>query len=318
LAIGYLLLAITARREAPRCSVAKLGQMGSKFVGRTIFKLRFFPVSFAKFQPDSCRFLSIHREGSVLRAAIAFAFEYEFADLVERANDFLGPTESTYFGNLEFIRRRQSYLLGRYAAKLALARLWGERDLKSIEILRGVFDQPIVSHARSESLAVSMSHSATMATALAFPAGHPMGIDVELIDPKHGHTLRSQMSGEEVSWIEQAQHRELELATAMWTAKEALSKVLCAGLMSPVQIYNLSELHSIEDKTWEAFFCNFAQYKVIMWLENPFVLSIVLPKRSTLGEDWNQAVRTSIRAAHQRNRQPDGTSAETEAQGDAS
>jgi 4'-phosphopantetheinyl transferase len=235
----------------------------------------------------------------VLRAAIGFAFEYQFAGLAEGAGDFLGPTESIYFANLEFIRRQRSYLLGRYAAKLALAKLSGKQDLKSIEILRGVFDQPIVSSSSPESLGVSMSHSGTMATALAFQAGHPMGIDVELIDPKHGHTLRSQLSIEEVSWIEQTRHREIELATAVWTAKEALSKVLCSGLMSPVQIYNLSEFHSIGYEIWEGFFRNFAQYKAIMWVENPFVLSIVLPKRSTLDQEWNQAVRTSIRAANQ-------------------
>jgi phosphopantetheinyl transferase len=32
---------------------------------------------------------------------------------------------------------------------------------------------------------------------------------------------------------------------ALWTAKEALSKVLCTGLMSPVEIYNLSEFSRI-------------------------------------------------------------------------
>jgi 4'-phosphopantetheinyl transferase len=227
--------------------------------------------------------------------ALAFAFEREFVGLVQRAHHFLGPTESAYFSNLQFIRRQRSYLLGRYAAKLALGKLSGEPNLQSIEILRGVFDQPVVSHAGSTSFGVSMSHSATMAAALAFPTAHPMGIDIELIDPKHDQTLRSQLSAEEISWIRQADVSELELATALWTAKEALSKVLCSGLMSPIHIYNLSELRSIGHKFWEGSFQNFGQYRAVMWIEDSLGLSVVLPKRSSLNEDWNQAIRTSIR-----------------------
>jgi 4'-phosphopantetheinyl transferase len=223
----------------------------------------------------------------VLNAVLAFAFEHEFSDLAERANDFLGPVESAYFANLHVIRRQRSYLLGRYAAKLALRELVQESDLRAIEIARGVFDQPIVLCARKQGWGVTISHADSVAVALAFPAGHPMGIDVEPIDSTHYQTLRSQLSADEITRVKEAGGQELELATAIWTAKEALSKVLCSGLMSPMHIYSLSEFRLIGPRIWEALFQNFAQYKATIWIGDRWVLSIVLPKRSTLGEGWD-------------------------------
>jgi 4'-phosphopantetheinyl transferase len=79
----------------------------------------------------------------------------------------------------------------------------------------------------------------------------------------------------------------LEIATALWTIKEALSKVLCTGLMAPIQVYNLTEFQPIDSGIWESLFQNFGQYKAVTWIGSSHVLSLVLPKRSSLSLECN-------------------------------
>jgi phosphopantetheinyl transferase (holo-ACP synthase) len=106
-------------------------------------------------------------------------------------------------------------------------------------------------------------------------------------------TILSQLSNQETQWIE-AGAEKLQLATALWIAKEALSKVLCTGLMSPVQIYNLSEFRRDSSGNWEGTFQNFGQYKTMTWIGTSHAVSIVLPKRSTIvnGREIREAFLT--------------------------
>ncbi len=106
-----------------------------------------------------------------LRPAQVIVFDDPASHLTEFAAEFLGPRENAYFSTLRFARRQQSYLLGRYAAKLALRDLLAEPDLRAIEIVRGVFEQPVVQCARSHRWCVSISHADSLAVVVAFPAG---------------------------------------------------------------------------------------------------------------------------------------------------
>ena len=121
-----------------------------------------------------------------------------------------------------------------------------------------------------------------------------MGLDAERIDLTRYETILSQLSNQETQWIEANAEHKLQLATALWTAKEALAKVLCTGLMSPVQIYNLSEFNRISSGNWEGLFENFAQYTTTTWIGTSHAVSIVLPKRSTIvnGRDIRDAFLT--------------------------
>jgi phosphopantetheinyl transferase (holo-ACP synthase) len=90
---------------------------------------------------------------------------------------------------------------------------------------------------------------------------------------------------QETEWIEANAEHKLQLATVLWTAKEASSKVLCTGLKSPVQIYNLSEFSRISSGNWEGHFQNFGQYKTATWIGTSHAVSIVLPKRSIIANE---------------------------------
>jgi hypothetical protein len=72
--------------------------------------------------------LSIRRAEIGLQAPLVMALAEDTGWLNEVAAQFLGPIEAAYFSTLRSERRRKSYLLGRYAAKLALREPLAEPD----------------------------------------------------------------------------------------------------------------------------------------------------------------------------------------------
>jgi 4'-phosphopantetheinyl transferase len=72
--------------------------------------------------------------------------------------------------------------------------------------------------------------------------------------------------------------------TLTWTIKEALSKVLRTGLMTPFEIFCLQSIQ-FENNKWVSQFKNFAQYQAISFQLGKFICSIVCPKRSQIQID---------------------------------
>jgi 4'-phosphopantetheinyl transferase len=233
------------------------------------------------------------REGQHIDTVFGFVFAHEFPALVRHTAEFLAPPEAAYFAGLRFLPRQQSFLLGRYAAKLALQYALQAPDLKAIEIDRGVFEQPLVSYLSAKTPGVTISHCNEIAVALAFPAGHPMGVDIERIDAARMMTIQSQLSPLECRWARAAGADEITVSTLIWTAKEALSKALTCGLMSPIEILNLSEFYPLGNRVWGGLFHNFAQYKFVGWINRTLAMSVVLPKKSNTegkGLDFDAAI----------------------------
>jgi 4'-phosphopantetheinyl transferase len=227
--------------------------------------------------------LDFTREEKRIRGALVLVFDDQAFSVNELAGEILGPIEAGYFATLRFGPRQRSYLLGRYAAKLGLSKVVRERDLRDIEVTRGVFEQPVVQG--QEGFSVTISHTGSLAGALAYPTGHPIGIDIEVIEPARYQTILTQLSEPEKRLIETSITDRYQIATALWAAKEALSKVLTTGLMSPIQIYNLTEFQRLDSGTWEGLFQNFAQYKAKVWTGSSYAFAMVFPKRSVLGLD---------------------------------
>jgi hypothetical protein len=82
--------------------------------------------------------------------------------------------EAAYFSTLHHVVRQNSYLLGRYTAKLALSELFSEKDLRAVEVGRGVFEQPIVQYVGNPGYSVTIRHAGTVAVALGYPVEHAM------------------------------------------------------------------------------------------------------------------------------------------------
>src|SRR5258707_7186711 len=143
--------------------------------------------------------LHIQRGETYLTAVLVMALEDGPGSFTELAAEFLGPLETAYFSTLRSERRQKSYLLGRYAAKLALREPLSERNHKVVEILKGVFEQPIVHSARKGGPGHTIRQPDSLPVCIASAAGHPFTIDVEPIDQQRHRTMLSQLSPQQRS-----------------------------------------------------------------------------------------------------------------------
>ncbi|MFX0197996.1 MAG: 4'-phosphopantetheinyl transferase [Candidatus Hodarchaeota archaeon] len=199
---------------------------------------------------------------------------------------YLHPQELDYYKTLPVEKRKRSFSLGRYSAKKALSALTGESDLQCTLIERGLFNHPVLVNPNHQNIQVSISHCDDIGVALAFPEALPMGIDVEKVDPDKNKVLESQMTEKEKELIKSTPCSYSTLLVVLWTAKEALSKVLKTGLMSPFTISEISSL-TVGQGTMVCNFRNFAQYKGIAFNLGCYMHTIVYPKSTEIQFNLN-------------------------------
>jgi 4'-phosphopantetheinyl transferase len=211
---------------------------------------------------------------------------------LQKTSDYLAslqhlhPQEIDYYKTLPVEKRKKSYSIGRYSAKKALSALVGEKNLKSTFIDRGLFNHPIVVIPNNQNFQVSISHCDDVGAALAFPEALPMGIDVERVDPAKKKVIESQTTEKEKELIKSLPHSYSTLLVLLWTAKEALSKILKTGLMTPFKISEISDL-TVSQDTLVCNFKNFAQYKGLSFNLDSYMHTIVFPKNTEIQFDFN-------------------------------
>lgn len=209
---------------------------------------------------------------------------------------WLHPQEQSYADSLKFERRKKSYLLGRLTAKRAVAALLGEKPA-DIWIQAGVFTQPLVV-ATGSNVQVSITHCDDFGAALAFPEAHPMGIDLERVAPDKKEALERNLTKEERELVKAWPYPYETGLTLVWTAKEALSKVLKTGLMAPLEIFAItkSELHP---NYILSQYQNFHQYKVLSFPLGEYICSLVAPLKTELEIEVN-SIQTYFTAGAER------------------
>lgn len=217
------------------------------------------------------RRLSLRREAGPIAASLAFAED------VAAAPALLHPEELAKAEGYSFPARRNTYVLGRIAAKQALCDWLGEATPADLLIEPGVFGQPVVRSASQMRPRVSISHCADQAAAVAFGEDHPMGVDIERIDAARAEVIRAKSTAAELALIDRLNLTPPEAATLLWTAKESLSKVFATGLMTPLDVYELSEV-TVEDGYHVARFHNFAQYRAVGFRRGDLRCAVALPR----------------------------------------
>lgn len=232
--------------------------------------------------------LDLVRPEKTYKAALCCFFYPPKADYRELI-PYLHLQERNYYNKLRFEKRIRTYLMGRFVAKHAVASLTGEENLTNISIQSGIFTQPVVTPNQGN-IQVSITHCDPLGAALAFPEAHPMGIDLEKISFNKKEVLESQITKTEKERISDWPFSYGTGLTLLWTAKEALSKTLKTGLMTPFEIFEISEAEVYEDYTI-CYYKNFAQYKVLSFTIGSYMCSIVHPFKTGVRFDLNSLKR---------------------------
>lgn len=202
-------------------------------------------------------------------------------ELYLERDTYLHTTEKEYFKKLIYPKRQLSYLLGRFCAKQAIAAYLDQDDATSISIKNGIFQQPIVHHPFEHNLQVSISHSDTLGAALAFSETCPMAIDIETACHNQLVPMLTHMTLAERKLFTSFSGTEIMLITILWTAKEALSKVLKCGFMIPCELLEIATLEE-HNRFALSTFKNFYQYEVLSFSLANSICSVVYPRKSEL------------------------------------
>jgi len=201
----------------------------------------------------------------------------------KRLVQYLHTQECKYYKNLKFEKRIRSYLIGRFAAKRAIAALIEENNLKDIAIEYGIFNQPLIAF-NKKNIQVSITHCDDFGAAIAYPEGHPMGIDIEKINMDHIDVLERNITADEKEKIDSCPFSYETGLTLLWTAKEALSKILKTGLMTSFEVFEVSRIELYDNFTI-CYYKNFAQYKVASFTIGSYMVSVAYPLRTNIQFD---------------------------------
>ena len=212
-------------------------------------------------------------------ACLLLVHASKYAALCTQPESVLHPEELKYFHSLSALKRKKDYLLGRYAAKRALLSLSSTPSAPEIHIRPGVFQQPVVIGPGCGELSACTTHSGTFAAAIAFPTGHPMGIDIEWHDNAVLETLKQHVETHELPPTELCAS-EAERYIRVWTVKESLSKILQCGLTTPFSVLKLRADPIAEGNAWSGEFENFSQYRFISLSSPTLSFALVHPRRT--------------------------------------
>ncbi len=202
---------------------------------------------------------------------------------------FLHFDELEYFKTLKYPKRQKSYLLGRYCAKSAVSSYTSEKNLARIVLKEGVFRQPLIYYAHEPNIQVSITHCEDFGAAVAFPELHPLSIDIEKVRPEKKGVIESQLTEDEKRIKNELSCSDATFLTIFWSAKEALSKILKCGLMTPFHVFELNRFEKRSDCVI-GFYKNFAQYKSISFEVSPYICTLTCPKKTEIDLDL-EAIR---------------------------
>ncbi len=147
---------------------------------------------------------------------------------------WLTPAERAYASRFRVAKRRRDWLLGRWTAKLTLARGCGrsEAELHRWQVLPDADRVPCVSFDEGPCVAtVSISHSHGTALCAVAPDGAAVGCDLERIAERDDAFVDTFFTAAERRAATAATgQRRATLATLIWSAKESALKAIHKGL----------------------------------------------------------------------------------------
>ena len=193
----------------------------------------------------------------------------------------LHPAEIQRASALTATLRRQSYLLGRLAAKTALADIHPANSPETYTITAGHLGQPLIDLPGANQTRISIAHTSQYGAALAYPAHTPMGLDIEELREKvgpnkHGEIAYEQYNQNEKQQIAQSSLNPDQGALLLWCMKESLAKTLGCGLAVDFAIYALDQLREL-DGIWQGSFQHFHALHAQAFFTDALCVAITTP-----------------------------------------
>ena len=146
---------------------------------------------------------------------------------------WLGPRERDVLAGLSIAPRRDSWRLGRFTAKAAVA-AWLGVAAEAVEILAAEDGVPEAWLGEERApVALSISHRAGRGIAVVGPPACAVGCDLEAIEPRSGAFVREWLAEVEREYV--AAGDAAQRANLVWTAKEAAAKTRREGLRLDVR-----------------------------------------------------------------------------------
>ena len=172
--------------------------------------------------------------------------------------------------------RYEEFVTARYITKRAVQNLVENVAMDEIQVSKGVFEQPVLEMlTRHFQYDVSISHKENITGSLVFPRTHPVGIDIESTSLRNSNTLKRVTTGHE----QQICGGDNASMMVVYSAKEALSKILRCGFTVPLHLLEVKRLAYRQD-LYSGVFVNFSQYRFLSFFANGYVLTLVFPRNS--------------------------------------
>jgi phosphopantetheinyl transferase len=149
--------------------------------------------------------------------------------------DLLSPREEKILAGLGHLQRRRKWLMGRAAAKRLVRDMLGEARVpeKKISVLNQPSGEPfvLIEGKGGWEYPISISHRSEVGMAAA-PCDESarIGADLETIEPRDSALVRQFYTDGEAKIVEAACNDRDEIVSRIWSAKEAVLKLLGLGL----------------------------------------------------------------------------------------
>ncbi len=171
----------------------------------------------------------------------------------------LSPDEQAVFDGLKTPRRRQEWLLGRFAAKLLVQAIIYQRTnncrpLDELTIGTRPDHSPYLAGDAVDRIGLSLSHSGPRAVCAAVDrASRRIGIDIEQIMSRQQGFAQEYFTEREINLMQASTGALTDnyLLTGIWSAKEAVLKALRVGLAADTKA--ITCLIDPADRTKEAW-----------------------------------------------------------------
>lgn len=189
---------------------------------------------------------------------------------------------------LKVEKRRTDWLLGRYAAKCALAASTGEHsgELARWEIRA---DRDGAPHAwldgQPAPTAISLSHSGGQALCVVGPADIAPGCDLERIETRDPSFAETFFTAAEAALVTGAPEEQRPLlGTLIWSAKESALKVLRHGLRKDTRSVEVTAQLEESSATWQPLLLHMtdSDQRLHGWWQTAagFVLTVAADRRT--------------------------------------